>query len=141
MTPDDDDRGITNRQAFNEGWEETIEKINRDREQGTGPFSRPHPAADPTLFAAQVSRVRECMMAVENADHIPDHDDPRSLDPDDGPLEEMYAAALLLEAAASQLKSAASEEMSRRNGILDAMPDADFTKWEQAVAAKHREEA
>lgn len=91
------------------------------------------------LFAAEVSRLHDEMTRVENAVFTPEEDDPRNLDPDDGPLEEMYTAAGRLEAAASQLKSAVSDEMAKRDAKLSEMSDDEHDAWEGALATKHSE--
>lgn len=85
------------------------------------------------MFAAEVSELHDVMTAVENAVFTPEKGDPRNLDPDDTPLEEMYAAAIRLGTAADKLKDAVSTEMSRRSALLDEMAEAEYDAWEARV--------
>lgn len=142
MMADGDERWSSGRAEFNEGWKETVEKVNRDRAQGVGPFAHtshrnrvmPRPtvtkvtSAEPYLYSVSTDGGQMLLDAdelhalVEAGDSalLDDHD-PDPTVPDDGTLVDLGLLTLI---------GAAQDQGGIRN-LLENAGFENIPAWEQ----------
>lgn len=87
-------------------------------------------------FDHELDAVEDAMMALANAEFIPEEDDPRNLDPEDEPLNDMRSATQRVKETCDALLGAIEREVARRESIVGAMSDEGYERWEQACATK-----